>query len=111
MPKPISREDRVRNRRRWQAHLNAAAKSGLSRAEYCRQHHLSYHIMGYWHKKLCREKSRQTFIPVKMAIIRDDVQQEKPGLRVILPGKMSIAVEDSFSPVTLKKLLTVLESR
>ena len=37
--------------------------------------------------------------------------EDKPGLRVILPGKMSIAVEDNFSPATLKKLLTVLESR
>jgi hypothetical protein len=46
-----------------------------------------------------------------MAIIRNDVQEDKPGLRVLLPGKMSIAVEDNFSSATLEKLLTVLENR
>jgi len=106
-----TKDHQARNRRRWEAHLTAAAKSGLSRAEYCRQHNLSYHAMGYWHKKLSREKSQQTFVPVKMAIIRNDSQRDKSGLRVILPGKMSIAVEDNFSPATLERLLTVLESR
>jgi hypothetical protein len=111
MTKPISK-DQVRNRRRWQAHLNAAEKSGLSRAEYCRQHNLSYHALGYWHRKLfSRKECRQTFAPVNMAIIRNDVQEDKPGLRVLLPGKMSIAVEDNFSSATLEKLLTVLENR
>lgn len=33
MTKPINNEDQVRNRRRWQAHLNAAAKK---RPEPCR---------------------------------------------------------------------------
>ena len=111
MSKPINKEEQIRNRRHWQAHFNAAAKSGLNRAEYCRQHNLSYHSMGYWHRKLSREKCHQTFVPVKMAIIQNGGQEEKPGLRVILPGKASIAVEDNFSPATLTKLLTVLENR
>ncbi|MFV0437527.1 MAG: IS66 family insertion sequence element accessory protein TnpA, partial [Desulfopila sp.] len=31
--------------RKWQAHVKALAQSGLSRAEYCRRHSLSYHAM------------------------------------------------------------------
>ncbi len=111
MTKPINNEDQAKNRSRWQAHLNASAKSGLSRAEYCRRQNLSYHAMGYWHRKLSRENRKQKFVPVNMAVIRNNSQPDKPGLSVILPGKLSIAVEENFSPATLKKLLSVLETR
>lgn len=40
------------NSRFWKAHVDAQVKSGLSRAEYCRQHELSYHTLTYWHRKL-----------------------------------------------------------
>ena len=43
---------RHRRRRQMSCHVNALAKSGLSRAEYCRQHNLSYHSMIYWQEKL-----------------------------------------------------------
>jgi hypothetical protein len=32
--------DQLRRMRRWQAHVTAQKESGLSRAEYCRQHQL-----------------------------------------------------------------------
>ena len=67
--------------------------------------------MGYWHKRLSLENSRQKFVPVKMALIQSEDLREESGLRIILPGKMSVAVEDNFSPATLDRLLTVLESR
>jgi len=36
----------------WQAHVKALADSGLSRREYCRRHHLAYHALTYWVRKL-----------------------------------------------------------
>ena len=38
-------------------------------------------------------------------------QQNQAELQIILPGKMSVAVGDNFSPATLIRLLTVLENR
>jgi len=105
------KDHQTRNRRHWEAHLQAAAKSGLSRAEYCRRHDLSYHAMGYWHKRLSRDNSHQTFVPVKMALIRNEDYRDESGLKIILPGKMSIAVGNRFSPATLDRLLTTLENR
>ncbi|MDD2469065.1 MAG: hypothetical protein PHI97_34290 [Desulfobulbus sp.] len=35
-------------RKFWQAHVKALADSGLSRREYCHQHHLAYHALTYW---------------------------------------------------------------
>ncbi len=65
------KDQQSRNRKHWEAHLKAAAKSGLSRAEYCRRHNLSYHAMGYWHKRLSRENDQQKFVSVKMALIQN----------------------------------------
>ena len=106
-----AKEQQASNRRHWEAHLKAAAKSGLSRAEYCRRHNLSYHAMGYWQRRLSLEDSRQTFVPVNMALIRREDQPNESGLRILLPGKMSVAVGDNFSTATLNRLLTVLENR
>ena len=105
------KDHQTRNRRHWEAHLQAAAKSGLNRAEYCRRHNLSYHAMGYWHKRLSRDNSRQTFVPVKMALIRNEDHRDESGLKILLQWKMSIAVGNNFQPATLDRLLTALGNR
>ena len=46
-----------------------------------------------------------------MALIRNEAHQDESSLRIILSGKMSVAVGDDFSAATLDRLLTVLESR
>jgi len=35
----------------WREHYEAFQASGLSRAKYCRQHHLVYHRFLYWYHK------------------------------------------------------------
>jgi len=40
--------------KKWQAHLAAQAKSGLSRSEYCRRQQISYHAFVYWRKRLSK---------------------------------------------------------
>ncbi len=107
----MTKDQQARNRRHWEVHLKASAKSGLSRAEYCRRNSLSYHAMSYWHKRLSGENTRQTFVPVKMAVIHNEDHQDETGLRIILPGKLSVSVRNNFSPTTLDRLLTVLENR
>ena len=114
MTKRISGENQVRHRRRWQAHVNALAKSGLSRAEYCRRYNLSYHTMTYWQRKLAKSNGgKTTLVPVTLptALLRNGGQHNHAELKVLLPGKMSVAVGDNFSPATLNRLLTVLENR
>ncbi|HHD63892.1 MAG TPA: hypothetical protein ENK96_05930 [Desulfobulbaceae bacterium] len=36
----------------WKAHISAMDRSGLSLAEYCRRHGLSYNAFRYWRRKL-----------------------------------------------------------
>ena len=101
------------NQRHWSAHIKAFEKSGLSRAEYCRQHRLSYHAMSYWCRRSSRKKESQSnLVPVPFHYFQN--QQAQPirvPLRLILPEGMSIEIGDNFSEHTLTKLLSVLEQR
>jgi len=116
MAKPsINQDKRTRNPHYWKAHVNAFEKSGLSRAEYCRQHELSYHALIYWQRKLStRQNSKEiTLVPVSLGhnIGLHSVPPERAALKVILPDKISIEVGDNFSQATLTRLLVTLESR
>jgi len=115
MSKRIETDHEANQQRRWQAHVNAAEKSGLSRAEYCRRNNLSYHAMAYWKRKLSRSNSghQTTLVPIALpaAMMRNGGEHEQAELRILLPGRMSVSVGDNFSPATLLRLLTVLENR
>lgn len=114
MIKGTGRIDQPRNMRYWHAHVKALRQSGLSRAEYCRQHNLSYHALTYWYRKLSRAGSSETtLVPISIGRNRgqDNIQPDRAALKVVLPGSLSVEVGDNFSPTTLIRLLTVLENR
>ena len=114
----MSRHNRAANQpnrqRHWQAHVKTLVNSGLSRAEYCRQHKISYHALTYWQRKFSRPgNTTATLVPVPLATQsrHSAMHSGQAGLQVILQGNISIAVADDFSSVTLSRLLTVLENR
>ncbi len=113
MTKLANQDNPSRSHRHWQAHIKAQKRSGLSRAEYCRQHKLPYHALTYWHNKLSRTNSKNsTLVPVLLhAIKHPPVQTESSGLKIVLPGNISVEVGNNFSPATLTRLLTTLEDR
>ncbi|MFN2356037.1 MAG: hypothetical protein ABR512_16170, partial [Desulfopila sp.] len=100
--------------RHWQAHIQALGKSGLSRAEYCRRHNISYHAMTYWlRKNPKRNTSQPTLVPVPFQTGLHIPAPSSSGnvVRVVLPGDVAIEVNDNFSPSTLASVLSVLEAR
>ncbi len=101
---PINHHKRSSKPRHWVAHLASLQKSGLSRAEYCRQHKLSYHAMIYWQRKLASNPSSKetTLVPVSFGhkIQNHFMQPQGTALKVILPDKISIEVGDNFSSTT-----------
>jgi len=102
------------NQRHWLAHVRAQHQSGLNRAEYCRQHKISYHRLTYWHRKLSTPSSKTTLVPIVIERNKKGpvpVQSEPAAIKVTLPNKICIEIGDNFSPATLSKLLVTLESR
>jgi hypothetical protein len=114
MTRKCRKNNQSRGQRHWQAHLTALKQSGLSRAEYCRQHQLSYHASTYWQRKLSKPINNETtLVPVAFTpnIIKSHVSAVEATLKVVLPDKITIEVCDNFSPVTLTRLLATLETR
>jgi len=101
--------------RHWQAHIQALKKSGLSRAEYCRRHGLSYDAMTYWLRKNIKGNGNQqpTLVPVPLQSRINEPTQSSSGnvVRVVLPGDVAVEVSDNFAPSTLANVLSVLEAR
>ena len=100
--------------KKWLAHLAAQAKSGLSRSEYCRRQQISYHAFVYWRKRLSKTAGNNVaLVPITLQTCpeRGDGHGSAAGLTLVLPGKISIAVGDDFSGITLNRLLNVLEAR
>ena len=100
-------------RKIWRAHIAAWQKSGLTRAEYCRQHNLSHHSLRYWQKK--DEQPSQaalTFVPVSLAISSKRVNPREciSSLKVEVGNRFRVEVTNDFSSATLIRLITTLES-
>lgn len=93
----------------WEAHINAQAKSGMTRAEYCRQQNLSYWAFDYWKRK-CREKNPAvSFVPVR---VQQDyppkINHSSPVLKIDT-GRFKVEVPDYFSSETLGRILQTIE--
>ena len=113
MSTEIKKQKRSHNHRHWQVHVTQQGQSGLSRAEYCRQHRLSYHALTYWCKKLSApEDSKMSLVPlpVRPAIRRASSIHSEP-LKILLPGVATVEVGDNFNPLTLNRLLDIMETR
>lgn len=105
------------SRRHWQAHVQTQQKSGLSRAEYCRQHNLSYHALTYWCRKTASiikpSAHNSTLVPVPLSLAQPQQPERRntSGLRLHIADNITIEVDTNFSPTTLHTVLSVLEQR
>jgi hypothetical protein len=96
----------------WRAHVRALGGSGLSRREYCRRHHLSYHALTYWVRKLRPARPRASLpalveVPVSLPL----VQRAGPAFRLHLGQGRLLEIESDFDEAGLGRLLGVLERR
>jgi len=108
-----SSNEQLKKQRYWQAHAKAQTRSGLSRAEYCRQHKLSYHALTYWQRKKSGKKQPgTTLVPVRLErILHGPARTKSSGLKIFVKDQLSIEVDDHFSPITLGRVLSVVENR
>jgi hypothetical protein len=113
---PTAQPNQSSTPRHWKVHVEALKQSGLSRAEYCRQHKLSYHTLTYWQRKLSTSKptsKETTLVPASFnpIISRYSDQPERSALKIILSDKIAVEIGDNFSSATLTRLLATLECR
>ena len=110
----------------WQEHLLAWSESGLTQADYCRQHELSRAAFGWWKRQLRgKPRVRKGRTGTKQA-----QQNRQPSVRfvevqpgpdmntianaavyeVLLSRGRTIRVGHEFDPDVLKRLITTVEA-
>ncbi len=110
----------------WQEHLRAWSQSGLTQADYCRQHELSAAAFGWWKRRLegkpkARKRSSGTRPPQRgnqTAVQFVEVQRGPdvnasdtvPLYEVVLSRGRAIRIGHEFDPDVLKRLITAVES-
>jgi len=103
---------RLQGQHYWQAHVTAQQKSGLTRAEYCRRHGLSYHALTYWRTKLSGASRQQAqLVPVPVEKFLRGRSGSSSGVRIVLDDRIAIEVTEQFSPEVLGQVLSMLEKR
>ena len=99
----------------WKHHIESRKNSGLSQAEYCRQHSLKVYDFQYWKKRF---KSPQEpdcppkLLPVKLT----SSDQSEPvigssGISLQITDRYVVQLGIEFNSSTLSKLIDMLEVR
>ncbi len=83
----------------WRKHIAGQAESGLTAAEYCRQHELVTNQFLYWRAKLKARKDGE-FIPVGKGTASSFELMVNDQIRVKIPG--------DFEAEALRRLLEVV---
>jgi len=110
----------------WQQHLRAWSQSGLTQADYCRQHQLSRAAFGWWKRQLQgKPKPRRSLPDTKRprhdrqtAVQFVEVQRGpdiSPGssaavYEVLLSQGRAIRIGHDFDPDVLKRLIATVEA-
>lgn len=80
----------------WQEHVNAYRNSGLSKARYCRENDLTYHLFIYWASKFCAEAGTDNEVSSPSAsklvpVLLNEPEAVASGLQLHLPNGVLIS--------------------
>ena len=94
---------------RWRDHIDRYRASGLSKVEYCRKHGMSDHALDYWLKKF--KDARHTQQPASFVRVDIPPVARARGLRLSLPGGVTVDVADDFDVAQVAKLIVAIGGR
>jgi hypothetical protein len=92
----------------WAEHLQAWHVSGLTQAQYCRQHDLNQKAFDYRKRKLKPPSPKTVFHPIRIRP-EEDYDNRLSSLRLLVGHGYRIEVGDHFNPDTLHRLIKTLE--
>lgn len=74
----------------WQQHVTGWQASGMSQAEFCKQHDLLYHRFIYWKQKFSGDRLRTSQNPLPGGFVKVVAVNGDSGLSVTLPNGLVI---------------------
>ncbi len=105
----------------WQQHIEAWRSSGLTQAEYARQHQLvvkrfSYHKRRYFSESGAKPTASSSTAALVPVTVTEDLpapapEPVAPGITLTSPGGFRIELAAGFDHQALKQVLNVLGAR
>ena len=95
----------------WKRHIENWRSSGLSQANYCRQHELKIHQFSYRKRRFIEADRGTSFVPIP---IRGPLPQApdrgSAPLRLVMDKDLAIEIHPDFDPRLLRRLIATLRS-
>jgi hypothetical protein len=107
----MSQKNQPTTRGEWFSHVEQQEQSGLTQAEYCKQHYLVACRFSYYRQLVRKQKINlpisSSFIPV---VSTPPANTQSAEIRVELPNGFRCYVPSQINPVQLKHFIGVLLS-
>ena len=100
-------EENKRKRSCWKKRIEHWRQSGLSQAEYCRQHHLKDHQLTYWKRRF--EKTETTISFVSLPTGTSALAVNNPPLVLSIDNHFNIEIRPGFDGHLLRQLIVALQ--
>lgn len=101
---PTACQQPIEDRNFWEKHIANMATSKLSRAAYCRQHHLNYDRAQYWYKKLLPpiKKPVKKLIAVKLESTSSQNEATYCMIRLSNGTRIEVSSADAFDRLLMR---------
>lgn len=103
----------------WRSHIEFWERSGMNLAAYARLNDISYSVLGYWKRKLDKEKLAAGSLPLiiqfpSSALLESESSAHIPAQKqtfTLRIGAYALDIPENFAEPTLVRLLDCLERR
>ena len=106
----LSRAEQLEQKRiYWKQHIDSWQQTGLTQAEYCRQHNLKHHQLVYWRKRFLKTETDVSFVALKLEDLLDlPARQDQASLTLIINHQFKIEIRAGFDAQLLRQLIFAL---
>ncbi len=107
----LSRAEQLEQKRiYWRQHIDSWQQTGLTQAEYCRQHNLKHHQLVYWKKRFLKTENDVSFVPLKLEDLLDiPTRQDQSSLTLEINNQFKIEIRAGFDSQLLRQLIFALQ--
>jgi hypothetical protein len=105
-------EELEQKRSYWKQHIDSWQETGLTQAEYCRQHNLKHHQLVYWKKRFLDTETGVSFVSLKLEDLLDRSAQSMPdlaSLSLVINNHFKVEIRAGFDAQLLRQLIFSLQ--
>jgi hypothetical protein len=93
----------------WKQHIESWQQTGLTQAEYCRQHNLKHYQLVYWKKHFLKTETDVSFVRLKLEDLLDiSSGPDRAPLCLVIDNHFKVEIRAGFDAQLLRQLIFAL---